>query len=136
MAPFDEEAAPIALQPIGRIDTPIENRSDAPRQGFRDSIEGTIQLVETVTAGLAGYEAGDEILIVWFADDADRTVLTTDRHGRGGVFTTRSPARPNPICLSVCTIVSIDVSAGQIVVRGVDMFDGSPILDLKPPIDR
>ncbi|WP_458209196.1 tRNA (N6-threonylcarbamoyladenosine(37)-N6)-methyltransferase TrmO [Haladaptatus sp. NG-SE-30] len=121
-------------EPIGRISTPFDTRDDAPRQGFLEGATGTISLDSSYEKGLDGFAAGDDVLVVWFADRADRSVVTIDRDGGRGVFTTRSPARPNPICLSDCEI--LDVEGCDVRVRGVDMIDGTPVLDLKPPIER
>lgn len=118
-------------EPIGTVSTPLERSDDAPRQGFLEAVEGTVQVDPAYAAGLDGYEAGDDVLVVWFADRADRSVLTV-RDGRG-VFTTRSPARPNPICLTVVEVLAVDEAS--LDVRGVDMLDGSPVLDLKRPLD-
>lgn len=117
--------------PIGTVHTPLETSEDAPRQGFLEDVEGTIEIDPAYAAGLEGYAAGDDVLVVWFADRADRSVLTV-RDGRG-VFTTRSPARPNPICLTVVEVLGVD--GPSLRVRGADMLDGSPVLDLKRPLD-
>ncbi|AKH97754.1 tRNA (N6-threonylcarbamoyladenosine(37)-N6)-methyltransferase TrmO [Halanaeroarchaeum sulfurireducens] len=123
----------VDLSPIGRIRTPIEETSDAPRQGQNASIEGTIELDPAYEPGLAGVEAGDQLLVVWFAHEADRTLLELDRVEGRGVFSSRSPARPNPIGLTTVEVVAID--GADVQVRGVDMLDGSPVLDLKVPLD-
>ena len=117
--------------PIGTVHTPLGTSEDAPRQGFLEAVEGTIELEPAYGAGTAGLAAGEELLVVWFADRADRDVLTL-RDGRG-VFTTRSPARPNPVCLTTVELLAID--GRTLTVRGVDMLDGSPVLDLKRPLD-
>lgn len=118
--------------PIGTARTPFGTSDDAPRQGFLDDVEGTIVLDPDYEAGLDGLEPGDGVDVVWFADRADRSVLTLDRDGRG-VFASRSPARPNPICVSRCTVLAVE--GASLAVAGVDMLDGSPVLDLKRPID-
>jgi tRNA-Thr(GGU) m(6)t(6)A37 methyltransferase TsaA len=119
-------------EPIGTARTPLETSDDAPRQGFLADVEGTIELDPAYGAGLSGVEPGDDVLVVWFADRADRSVLALDRDGRG-VFATRSPARPNPICLTECAVLAVD--GPSLSVRGVDMLDGSPVLDLKRSLD-
>ncbi|MFB6070764.1 MAG: tRNA (N6-threonylcarbamoyladenosine(37)-N6)-methyltransferase TrmO [Halanaeroarchaeum sp.] len=120
------------LEPIGRVHTPIETTDDAPRQGLLEDIEGTIELEPQYAEGLDGYEPGDEVVVIWFANEADRSLLRVDKRDDRGVFTSRSPARPNPICLTTVEIVSID--GPNLEVRGVDMLDGSPVLDLKVPL--
>lgn len=130
-SPSTEARAMPTCEPIGTVHTPFETTHDAPRQGFLQDVEGTIALDPSYEAGLSTLDAGDDVLVVWFADRADRSLLTLDRDGRG-VFASRSPARPNPICLTVCRILAVD--GPTIEVRGVDMLDGSPVLDLKRPL--
>lgn len=123
----------IELSPIGHVRTPITSTSEAPRQGTNQAIEGTIELDPEYEAGLAGIEAGDSLLVVWFAHEADRSLLRLDRDVPRGVFSSRSPARPNPIVLT--TVEILDIDGPMVTVRGVDMLDGSPVLDLKVPLD-
>lgn len=120
--------------PIGHIETPFENRDDAPRQGMFAGMRGTIQVDEAFRAGLTDFEAGHDVVVVWWADQADREELVSKKRERG-VFATRSPARPNPICITTCYVASVDRESGTLEVTGVDMVDGSPLLDLKPPIE-
>jgi tRNA-Thr(GGU) m(6)t(6)A37 methyltransferase TsaA len=120
--------------PIGTVHTPFETTSEAPRQGFRDDAEGVVVLAPTYREGLTGFD-GDRIVVVWWADRADRSVLTLDRDPDRGVFTSRSPARPNPVCVTECAVESVDPAAGRLRLRGVDMADGSPVIDLKAPLD-
>jgi tRNA-Thr(GGU) m(6)t(6)A37 methyltransferase TsaA len=115
---------------IGRVETPFASRGDAPRQGFLDGATGTVRVTEQYREGLTGLDAGHTIDVVWWADDADRSVLRV-RGGDRGVFTTRSPSRPNPVCVTTCDVLAVDSEAGTVDVRGVDMVDGSPVLDLK-----
>ncbi|MGM0398341.1 MAG: tRNA (N6-threonylcarbamoyladenosine(37)-N6)-methyltransferase TrmO, partial [Halobacteriota archaeon] len=123
----------IELSPIGRVRTPIATTSEAPRQGSNDAIEGTIELDSEYEPGLAGIEAGDSLLVVWFAHEADRSLLRLDRVEGRGVFSSRSPARPNPIVITTVEVLEMDGST--LTVRGVDMVDNSPVLDLKVPLD-
>ena len=117
--------------PIGTIHTPFETAEEAPRQGVSSEAEGRLSLDPGYAAGLRGVEVGGDLVVVWFADRADRDVLTLDGDGRG-VFATRSPARPNPVCITTCEVISVD---GHVVgLRGVDMLDGTPVLDLKRPL--
>ncbi|MFC6988857.1 SAM-dependent methyltransferase [Haloplanus sp. GCM10025708] len=121
----------VHLEPIGRARTPLATPEDAPRQGFLDDVEGRIELETEYAPGLEGVEAGDELVVVWYADEAD-SLVRVDRDGGRGVFTTRSPARPNAVCLTTCPVVAVE--GATLRVRGVDMADGSPVLDLKPPL--
>lgn len=124
------ERCGFTIDPIGTISTPFDGTADPPRQGFDQHARGELLLAERYTEGLEGLVDGDEVDVIWFANRADRSAIRArDR----GVFSTRSPERPNPICVTRCTIESIDGSA--IEVRGVDMVDGTPLLDLKAPIE-
>jgi tRNA-Thr(GGU) m(6)t(6)A37 methyltransferase TsaA len=114
--------------PIGTVSAPFETTSDAPSQGFHDDAEGVVHVREEYAAGLSGFDA-PSVVVVWWADRADRSVLTLDRAPGRGVFTSRSPARPNPVCLTECDVLAVE--DGALHVRGVDMVDGSPVVDLK-----
>jgi tRNA-Thr(GGU) m(6)t(6)A37 methyltransferase TsaA len=112
--------------PVGTVSTPFETTGEAPMQGQSGDAEGTITIDPEYRPATTGLSAGEDVVVVWFADRADRSVLRVrDR----GVFATRSPARPNPVCLTTCRILGVE--EGRIHVRGVDMADGSPVLDLK-----
>lgn len=121
--------------PIGHVETPFDDTSDAPRQGFLGDHTGTVHVDDAYRDGLAGFEQGHTVLVVWWADRADRSVLRV-RDGDRGVFTTRSPARPNPVCLTACELLAVDEADGRLDVAGVDMADGSPVVDLKRTLDR
>ncbi|MCD2199472.1 tRNA (N6-threonylcarbamoyladenosine(37)-N6)-methyltransferase TrmO [Halobacterium sp. KA-4] len=120
--------------PIGRVETPFAEAADAPRQGFLDDATGTVHVAEPYREGLSGLDAGHTIDVVWWADDADRSVLRV-RDGDRGVFTTRSQARPNPVCVTTCDVLDVHRATGTVDVSGVDMGDGSPVLDLKYALD-
>jgi tRNA-Thr(GGU) m(6)t(6)A37 methyltransferase TsaA len=120
-------------EPIGTVYTPFETTSEAPRQGFRGDAEGVVEVDPPYREGLVGFD-GDRVEVVWWADRADRSLLTLDRDADRGVFTSRSPARPNPVCVTECAVLSADPAAGRLRLDGVDMADGSPVVDLKAPI--
>jgi tRNA-Thr(GGU) m(6)t(6)A37 methyltransferase TsaA len=121
--------------PIGTVHTPFETTSEAPRQGIHGDAEGLVELDPAYHEGLTGFD-GDRVVVVWWADRADRSVLTLARDPDRGVFTSRSPARPNPVCVTECAVEAVDPAAGRLDLRGVDMADGSPVIDLKAPLDR
>lgn len=123
----------VEMTPIGSIETPYATTSAAPRQGTNTDTVGTIHINEEYIDALRGVQAGDQLIVIWFANEADRSLLNVDRRDDLGVFKTRSPARPNPICLTTCEVRQ--VGNDTLDVEGVDMKDGSPILDLKPPLD-
>lgn len=122
----------ITLTPIGVVRSPFATTSDAPRQGFIGDREGTIELADEYGVGLTGIDGGDRVVVVWYADETDEVVQLSD--GRG-VFGTRAPARPNPVCITTVEVLSVDRAGPTLRVRGVDMRDGTPVLDLKRTLD-
>jgi tRNA-Thr(GGU) m(6)t(6)A37 methyltransferase TsaA len=115
--------------PIGTVSTPFGTTSEAPRQGRSGDAEGTVRVRPEYRPAMAGVETGDDLVVVWYADRADRILRVRDV----GVFATRSPARPNPVCVTTCSVLGVgDETIG---VSGVDMADGSPVIDLKRSLD-
>ena len=122
------------VAPIGRVETPFETTDEAPRQGEETAYCANARMDDQFRDGIGEFAYGDRVVLVWWADRADRDVLQV-RDGERGVFSTRSPARPNPICVTECELVAVDADDGTLAVRGVDMADGSPVLDVKPALD-
>lgn len=130
---------PIEIHPVGYVRSPYKEKGDAPRQGrFSDT------LAEIVISGpylpaLWQMEGRKHLWILCWFDRADRTVLRAVPPGTSsekGVFTIRSPDRPNPI--SLCMVDLIEVSGAVLKVRGLDAFDGTPVIDIKvysPDVD-
>jgi len=123
------------LTPIGSVESPLTDPSSAPKQGDEGAPEAWLVFVPEVLKALEGLGAGDEVIVLTWLDRARRDVLRV--HPRGdasrpeqGVFSTRSPHRPNPIGLHRVEIVSID--GGRLRVRNLEAVDGTPILDVKP----
>ncbi|GAB3809210.1 tRNA (N6-threonylcarbamoyladenosine(37)-N6)-methyltransferase TrmO [Micromonospora zhanjiangensis] len=126
---------PYTVHPIGRVRSPLTDRDLAPRQGDEGAPESTLVFTADVAPGLAGIAVGAELLVLTWLDRADRDVLVV--HPRGdrdrpeqGVFTTRSPDRPNPIGLHRVTVLSVDGT--RLRVRDLEALDGTPVLDVKP----
>jgi len=127
------------LLPVGRIESPLADRAAAPKQGDEGAPEAVLVFAERVGVGLRNLAVGDEVLLLTWLDRADRDVLSV--HPRGdlarpeeGVFSTRSPDRPNPIGLHRIAILAID--GVRLRVADLEAIDGTPILDLKPVLDR
>ena len=130
------------IGPIGTVESPLVDRAAAPRQGDEGSPDAWLVFDPGVSEGLRDLQAGTEILVLTWLDRARRDVLTV--HPRGdsrnpltGVFSTRSPDRPNPIGLHRVRIESIDGT--RVRVRNLEALDGTPIVDVKPllgPIDE
>jgi tRNA-Thr(GGU) m(6)t(6)A37 methyltransferase TsaA len=126
------------LRPIGVVSSTLAETADAPRQGADGAPDAWLVLDPDVEAGLRDLRAGDDMFVFTWLDRARRDVLTT--HPRGdpnaaerGVFSTRSPHRPNPIGLHRVTILGIDGS--RLRVGPLEAIDGTPVIDLKPVID-
>jgi tRNA-Thr(GGU) m(6)t(6)A37 methyltransferase TsaA len=128
--------------PIGTVESPLVERDAAPRQGDEGSPDAWLVFDPGVSEGIRDLQAGAEILVLTWLDRARRDVLTV--HPRGdtrnpltGVFSTRSPDRPNPIGLHRVRIESIDGT--RVRVRNLEALAGTPIVDVKPllgPIDE
>lgn len=123
------------LRPVGIVRSPIGDRSAAPRQGDEGTPEATLEFEAEFSAALADVAPGDQLVLLSWLHEADRRVLTV--HPRGdparpetGVFSTRSPDRPNPIGLHRVTVVARDRL--RVRVRGLEAIDETPIVDVKP----
>jgi tRNA-Thr(GGU) m(6)t(6)A37 methyltransferase TsaA len=128
----------IMVQPIGRVASPLDDPAGAPRQADEGAPEAWLEIDPSMQAALAGLNAGDRIVVITWLDRARRDVLEV--HPRGdtsrpiqGVFSTRSPHRPNPIGLHVTGIAEIDGT--RIRVRHLEAIDGTPVLDIKPVLE-
>ena len=125
-----------AIQAIGTIHTPFETLEDMPIQpkGAGEVI-GTVELEEQYTAGLADLSGFSHIYLLYEFHMAKRTALTVtpfmDTSPRG-VFATRSPLRPNHIGISIVRLIGVEKNI--ITVQGIDILNGSPLLDVKPYI--
>ena len=128
---------PIELEPVGIVVSPLTDLGDAPKQGDEGAPDAWIEFERAAVEGLRGIEAGQDVLVLTWLDRASRDVLAV--HPRSdpsrplqGVFSTRSPDRPNPIGLHRVHVVSIDGT--RVRVRDLEALDGTPIVDVKPLI--
>ncbi len=124
-----------AMTPIGHARTPFADVSQIPKgPGAEHHAEGTLELWPDLAPGLQDIEGFSHLLVIWVfhrssaAELLARTPL--DEEHPHGVFATRSPHRPNPVGLSVVELLGREGT--RLRVRGVDMLDGTPILDIKP----
>ncbi|WP_417910790.1 tRNA (N6-threonylcarbamoyladenosine(37)-N6)-methyltransferase TrmO [Candidatus Electronema sp. PJ] len=122
------------LRFIGIVHGDILRLEDAPP--FYDESEhtGTLEIFPTYQDGLLGIAAGDTILVLFWLHLAERSILQVYPRGdkaRGlhGVFATRSPMRPNPIAVSELKVLA--VQGNRVEVAGLDILDGTPVLDIK-----
>jgi len=121
-------------QPIGYVRTPYSESSQVPKGlGAKHEAEGELEILPQFEVGLRDIEGFSHLYVIWCFHRADGFELVgrppcDDR--THGVFATRSPFRPNPIALTVVELLGRD--GNKLRVRGVDMLDGTPILDIKP----
>ena len=126
------------LTVIGYADTPFEEQSGTPIQPWADpSVKAQIHILPEYREGLADVGGFERIWLVSWLHEASgfalRVVPLRDTVKRG-LFATRAPHRPNPIGLSLVSVQGVDVKTGIIRVCGIDLLNGTPILDIKPYI--
>ena len=118
---------------IGRIRTPWQLLDDCPKNSDESKTACTIELDARYAAGLKDVATCTHLYVLYWMDQAPRDLVVQKPRHYGqphGVFALRSPARPNPIALSVVELLGIE---GNVLrVRGIDCLDGTPLLDLKP----
>ena len=130
-----EKPDSLRLRPVGHVESPLTDPEAAPKQGDEGAPEATIVLDPAYAEAAADLRAEEELIVLTWLDRADREVLAV--HPRGdasrpsqGVFSTRSPARPNPIGLHRVRILAVE--GGRLRVADLEALDGTPVLDLKP----
>lgn len=122
------------FKPIGQVRSPYQDTKQIPKGfGAKHEAEGTLEISPEFAPGLADIEGFSHLFILWVFDRSEGFQLVgippiDDRPH--GVFATRSPRRPNPIGLSVVELLRRD--GAHLHVRGLDMLDDTPILDIKP----
>ena len=131
----DTSAIDFTVRPIGHVESPLTSTADAPRQGDEGAPEAYLILDPIVQAGLDGISVGNEIIVLTWLHEADRSVLKA--HPRGdlnrpeqGVFSTRASSRPNPIGLHRVRVLGMD--GLRVHVSDLEAIDGTPIVDIKP----
>jgi tRNA (adenine37-N6)-methyltransferase len=122
------------FKPIGFIESPYIESSQIPKGlGVKHEAEGVLRVLPEFEPGLLDVEGFSHLFVIWAFDRTmgfDLTACPPSDNRVHGVFATRSPRRPNPIGLTVVQLLGRDHERLQ--VRGVDMLDGTPILDIKP----
>jgi tRNA-Thr(GGU) m(6)t(6)A37 methyltransferase TsaA len=123
-----------AVAPIGVIHSPLTRREDAPMQGREGAPDAWLEVHARFVDGLRGISAGDELIVITWLHQAQRDVLLV--HPRGdesrplaGVFTTRSPDRPNPLGLH--RVAVREVAGARLKVGPLEAIDGTPVVDIK-----
>jgi tRNA-Thr(GGU) m(6)t(6)A37 methyltransferase TsaA len=123
------------LRPIGVVESPLVDLAEAPMQGDEGAPLAWIAIEPAYADAAANLEVGSSLIVLTWFHLASRDVLRV--HPRSdatraeqGVFSTRSPDRPNPIGMHVVEIVAVD--GARIQVRNLEAIDGTPVVDLKP----
>src|SRR5215469_12098429 len=122
------------MQPIGYVRSPYQDTKEIPKGfGAKHDAEGVVEILPDYALGLTDVEGFSHLYVIWAFDRSQGFALVgtppiDDREH--GVFATRSPRRPNPIGLTVVELLGRE--GASLRVRGVDMLDGTPVLDIKP----
>ncbi len=129
----------LTVTPVGWVESPLVDPTRAPKQGDEGAPEAWLILDARFSAGLDGLRVGDEVIILTWFHRARRDLLMVHPSNNPanpprGVFTTRSADRPNPIGLHRTEV--LDIQGTRIRVRNLEAIDGTPIIDLKPALDR
>jgi tRNA-Thr(GGU) m(6)t(6)A37 methyltransferase TsaA len=124
---------------IGRVESPLTDLASAPKQADEGAPAALLVFEPGMLEGLRNLRPGDEIIVLTWLDRAHRDVLTV--HPRGdtsrapeGVFSTRSPHRPNPIGLHQVRITAIE--GPRVRVGSLEALNGTPVIDVKPVLRR
>ena len=124
--------------PVGWVESPLTERAQAPRQGGEDAPSAWLAFQAEVAEAVRDLRPGAEIIVLTWLDRADRGVLVTrprddPNNPLTGVFSTRSPDRPNPIGLHRVRVMAVD--GLRIEVDGLEALDKTPVIDVKPVLD-
>jgi len=126
------------VMPVGHVESPLTDRAQAPRQGDEGAPSAWLVFQPEVADAVRDLAAGTEVIVLTWLDRADREVLVTrprDDPARPptGVFSTRSPDRPNPIGLHRVEILA--TQGLRILVGPLEALDKTPVIDVKPVLD-
>ena len=123
----------IIMRPIGIIHSPFRDKGQTPIQPSRSPVKGQVEIYPEFSAGLEDIEGFSHIILLYVFHRSSGYTLKVkpflDNQMRG-LFATRYPYRPNPIGLSIVKLVARNDNALE--VEGIDVLDGTPVLDIKP----
>lgn len=123
------------VRPVGHVESPLVDRATAPKQGFEGGPEAWLVFRPEVAPAARDIAVGDDVLVLTWLHHADRDVREV--HPRGdpgnpltGVFSTRSPDRPNPVGVHRVRVTAVD--GRRVRVTDLEAVDGTPVVDVKP----
>lgn len=127
------------IRPIGIIRSELTSRGSAPRQGSEGAPDAWIEVNAGAAEGLEGISVDHEIIIVtWFHEANRDTLKVHPRRDRNkamtGVFSTRSPDRPNPVALH--RVMVLEIIENRLKVGPIEAIDGTPVVDIKPVLSK
>ena len=142
--PFDPAvtAADARLMFIGRVRSPWTDRKTCPHHIAEARERGggaTVEVDAPFRPGLAGLAKHSYVIVLYWLNLARRDIIVQKpRHAEttSGVFSLRSPVRPNPIGLAVVKLLALDAAAGKLIIEAIDCLDGTPLVDIKPFFPR
>ena len=124
---------------IGRISSPWKTRRDCPKNlrqaRERSGVHTAIMIDQPWRKGLTGLIPGSLIHALYWMDKAPRNLIVQKPRHRdqpAGVFSLRSPARPNPLALALVKVKQVDIHKGLLLIDAIDALDGTPVVDIKP----
>ena len=124
-----------SIRPIGVVRSKIRTAEEAPKQGALEGTEAEVVVFPEHAEALEGLASREKIIVVCWMHRADRSRHKVHPRGQEdrperGVFSTRSPPRPNPVSLHTVRLLGIEGTVLR--VRGMDAIDGTPVIDIKP----
>jgi len=127
----------VKLRPIGYIRSTLRDVAAAPKQGAEGAPDAWLEIDPALASALRGMNTGDELIVITWLHLGDRETLEV--HPRGdprnpltGVFSTRSPHRPNPLGLHRVTLR--EIAGTRLRIGPIEAIDGTPVIDIKPVI--
>jgi tRNA-Thr(GGU) m(6)t(6)A37 methyltransferase TsaA len=130
----------LEVRPIGRVHSTLRDRTIAPKQGYEGAPDAKLEIFPEFARGLESVSANTDVLLLTWLHQAERDTLAV--HPRDdlsrpltGVFATRSADRPNPLGVHRVRVLHVD-PRGWLTVQGLEAVDGTPIVDIKPALDR
>jgi len=126
----------VALKLIGKIHSQLKSIEDCPLQENENAPEAEIEIFPEFREGIENIKAGSQVLLLTWLHEADRSIIKCVPRNdfeapRVGVFSTRSPDRPNPIGIHSVEVLSVSAK-GKIKVSSLEVLDQTPVLDIKP----